>query len=190
MHMAHLPLIDYFPCPDGLVATVDARLEQAVEDFNKDDRPARLSRQPVASVLDESGHLYVPFVDDSEDPSRRRGTGFAGVSDKTIRQLREDVVGVVGEVTGADAGWQGEALRIPVRFDLMQFADLPPRVFQSAASFAAGAVDGVDLPGSTIPVEMVLIRFESDAAGEDWNSGGWAADLRWQIVNAYPFRHG
>ena len=45
--MAHLPLIDYFPCPDRLVATVDARLEQAVEEFNKDDRPARLSRQPV-----------------------------------------------------------------------------------------------------------------------------------------------
>ncbi len=81
-------------------ATVDARLEQAVEDFNKDDRPARLSRQPVVAVLDESGHLYVPFVDDSEDPSRQRGTGFAGVSDKTIRQLREDVVGVVREVTG------------------------------------------------------------------------------------------
>ena len=192
MHMAHLPLIDYLVCTDEQVPRLDAGLEQAVEEFNQDDRMVLLSRRPVAAVADESGHLYVPFEDAGNDlPGLgRRGRSRRGEPAKTVRQLREGVLRVAAGVTGASQTHQAEMLERPVRFDLMRFANLPPRVFQSAANFAAGAVEGVDLPETTFPVELVLIRLESDAAGDDWSAGGWAADLRWQIVNAYPFRYG
>ena len=183
--MAHLPLIDYFACPGELVPRVESELEQAVEEFNRDNRPVRLSWQSV--VADESRHLYVPFVDESEVPSRRLGSGFAGVSDKTIRQFRERVVGIVGDVTGAGAGWRREALAGPVRFDLMRFAELPSRVFESAVTFAQEVVSSLIVDQSAEIWQLVLIRFESDAAGDDWSAGGWAADLRWQIVSSYPF---
>jgi len=32
----------------------------------------------------------------------------------------------------------------------------------------------------------VLLRFESEVAGEDWSHGGWAADLRWNLLASYP----
>ena len=191
MHMAHLPLIDHFACPEELVPMLDTGLDKAVEDFNQDSRSVWLTRQEVAAVSDGTGHLFVPFVEAGNDPpgvSRSRGFGHRR-PDKTVRQLRAEVMKVAASITGATQTHQDEMLDRPLRFDLMRYAQLSPRVFQSAANFAAGALDGVDLPLSTFPVELVLLRLESEAAGEDWNAGGWAVDLTWRVVNAYPFKY-
>ena len=191
MHMAHLPLIDYFACPEELVAAVDAGLDKAVEDFNQDSQAVLLTRQQVTAVSDGPGHLFVPFVEAGNDlPDGSRGSGLGRRRpDKTVRQLRAEVLKVAASITGATQTQQDEILDRPLRFDLMRYAHLPPRVFQSAANFAAGALDGVDLAMSTFPVELVLLRLESEAAGEDWDAGGWAADLSWRVVNAYPFKY-
>ena len=69
---------------------------------------------------------------------------------------------------------------------LMQHAELPPMVFDSAVVFAGEVVRDLAISNETRAWQLVLLRFESDAAGEDWSQGGWAADLRWNLLTSYP----
>ena len=34
--------------------------------------------------------------------------------------------------------------------------------------------------------DLALFRYESDAAGEDWDGGGWTVDLRWEVAGSFP----
>ncbi len=72
------------------------------------------------------------------------------------------------------------------RISLMQHAELPPTVFESAVVFAGAVINDLDIPNETRAWQLVLLRFESDAAGEDWSHGGWAADLRWNLLASFP----
>jgi hypothetical protein len=47
-------------------------------------------------------------------------------------------------------------------------------------------IQDLEIPEETRAWQLVLLRFESDAAGEDWSQGGWAADLRWNLLASYP----
>ncbi len=69
---------------------------------------------------------------------------------------------------------------------LMQQADLPPAVFDSAVDYAKAVLKDLDVPHGSNAWQMVLVRFESDAAGDDWDDGRWAVDLRWQLIDSYP----
>ncbi len=191
MHMIHLPLTDYFICPEDMAATVDAGLERAVQEFNRDGRVVWLTRQKVVAEAGVTGSIFVEIADAGNDlpGSSARGDSSPGETAKTISQLRDAAAGVVAEANGANFHQQVEGENPPLRFYLMQHANLPPLVFNSAAAFAEGVLEGVDLAQSTYPVELVFIRYESDAAGNDWSAGGWADDLRWQIVNTYPFKY-
>jgi hypothetical protein len=68
----------------------------------------------------------------------------------------------------------------------MQFADLSDAVFASAGVFANAVLQDLNVPTSTRAWQLLLVRFESDAAGDDWQDGGWKADLRWRILHSYP----
>ena len=69
---------------------------------------------------------------------------------------------------------------------LMQYAKLPSAVMADALEFARGVVDDLSVPESTTAWRLLLVRFQSQAAGEDWSGGRWAADLSWEIVSSYP----
>ena len=125
---------------------------------------AFLGREKIVADLD-SGSIFVEFSD-------------AG---NVLGQLQAGISQIMGQ-----RQLQPEGDTAGLRVALMQHADLPPAVFRSAANFAAGLLDGSDLPQYAPVSELVLIRFESDAAGNHWRGGGWAADLRWQIINCYP----
>lgn len=192
MHMVHLPLIEYFGCPEDSVPAVDAGLEKTVQEFNRDDRVVWLTRQKVVAAAGQTGNMFLEIADagnhlpGSSDP----GDSHQRANSKTINQLWDAVIQVVAQVNGTAFLQPHERDNGPLRFHIMQHATLPPRVFASAAAFAEGALEGLDLAQDTYPVELVFTRFESDAAGDDWSAGGWAADLRWQIVNTYPFLYG
>ena len=168
MHMVHLPLIDYFHCPEEMVQSVDAGLERVAQEFLRDNPGVFLSRQGVVSETENGGNIYLEFAD---APGQRPAVG----------ELQAAVAQVLNQ-----RHLQPEQDVPSLRIALMQRSDLPLPVFQSAAFFAAGVFDGSDLPQYAKLGQLVLIRFESDAAGDEWSKGGWAADLRWQIVNSFP----
>ena len=204
MHMVHMPLIEYFSCPDDLVQSLENGLEavaraarDAFRDSFREPGPGdgiALAHRGVAAAPGDSGNIFLDFI--AEEASRR------GESDtvQTINQLRDAVVETLGQVYGAASHPDMERMRIdrrnhPLRIALMLHANLPSPVFASALAFAQSVVADLEVPEASTAWQLVLIRFESDAAdaaGADWgdwgnwNRGLWAADLRWQVINSYP----
>lgn len=185
MHTVHLPLIDYFPCPEEMVQSVDAGLERvAGESPGITLHCRRVVPEP------DAGNIFLDFGE-GLDPTSREGRDV-----NELRQLRDGIIQTLGRVYGLSPYLEPHRERAPesypLRIALMQHANLPPRVFESALTFAQEVVSSVvrnlELGGDTRLWHLVLIRFESDAAGDDWSAGGWAADLRWQIVSSYPLR--
>jgi hypothetical protein len=68
---------------------------------------------------------------------------------------------------------------------LLSHADLPDTVFDSALEFARAVTDELKVSQITRAWRMVLTRFESNAAGDDWSGGRWAADLSWKVLASY-----
>ena len=170
MHSVHLPLTGYFPCHDEEVLPLAAALEKVADDFRSAYPDASVLRESDVTDAPEEGSIYVPFACQS-----------SSLSEPGERNLLQDEVAEVLSRLNLSLG--GEPL--PFRFPLLQFSGLPAPVFQSAVRFAAGVVNGLQLPTRVYPFELALFRYESAAAGEDWDNGNWATDLSWKMINAY-----
>lgn len=166
MHAVHVPLTGYFPCPEVVVPTIAVRLGDVAENFQEENRLSLLAREDAVAVQEEEQGIFVEFAE--------RGTP------RPIEGLRQGIAAVVSQ-----GSLSGVEYTPSLRFPLLQYALLSPQAFRSAAGFAQGVVDGLAM-GSNAPVsELALFRYESNAAGEDWAGGGWAADLSWQIVSIH-----
>ena len=171
MHSVHLPLTGYFPCPEEEVPSLAAALEKVADDFRSEYPDAFVVRSRLLAFVQEEGSIYVPFDGGSNSISEPRSADL----------LQGEVTTVLSRLNLTLGG-----KLIPLNFALLQHSGLPDQVFQSAARFAEGVVAGLQLPGRVSLSELVLFRYESAAAGEDWSGGNWAADLAWRIVNSYP----
>ena len=171
MHSVHLPLTDYFFCPEVEVPSLDARMEGVAEEFRNRHSGARVTRQVILAQDENEGSIYVEFS----------GEDGASTGDRAVRQLRNQL-----ESGLAGLNPPPRLDNRPLRFALLQYAGLPLRVFESSARFAGGVVNGLELPLSVGLSELAIFRYESDAAGENWDGGGWAVDLRWQIIDSFP----
>ena len=170
MHSVHLPLTDYFACPEEEVPSLCAALEKVAEEFRNEHSDAFVAREGTVAEPDDNGSIYQTFSDMGTFTSE---TGVAGLLQAEVAEVLSRFNLAVG----------GEPL--PLRFALLQYSGLPDQVFQSATRFAEGVVNGLQLPTRVSPSELALFRYESAAAGEDWDNGSWATDLSWKIIHAY-----
>ena len=175
MHMVHLPLLSYFQCPETRVESLDSALATVAADWQAHGGTP-LAHGGVDAEYNTAGAAGDIFLDFAAGQS----------GEDAIRPLMDAVVEKLVE-SGLDP-----LLKTPRALDfgnylyriaLMQHANLPPAVFASAVAFAQAVVNDLEVPAATTAWQLALIRFESDAAGEDWSGGRWAADLRWQLVN-------
>ena len=162
MHMVHLPLVGTYECPESQVPALGAALQEIASDFSRDNPSCLLSRRQVTAEPAHGGSIFLEFA-----------------LGQAPGQLRASVAGIV-------PGTEPEAGVPALRFALMQHSNLVESVFDSAVTFASGLVEGLELPLYARPAQLVFIRFESEAAGENWSTGGWALDLRWRILASYP----
>ena len=170
MHSVHLPLTDYFSCHEQEEPSLVVILEKIVEDFRLEHGHAILAREGAVAEIEGGGSVFLAFSDES---------GIAAATG-LVRQLQTDIADALSRVNLMVGG---ELL--PLRFALLQYSGLPGPVFQSAARFAEGVVNGLQLPTQAALSELALFRYESAAAGEDWDEGAWASDLSWQIVSSH-----
>ena len=170
MHSVHLPLTDYFPCPEAEAAALGTVLERVAEEFRSEHPDSFIVREGIVAVDEDRGSIYQSFADAGDSLLEPRSAGL----------LQADVAEVLSRMNLAVGG---EAL--PLRFALLQYSGLPGPVFRSAARFAEGVVNGLQLPTRVALFELALFRYESNAAGEDWNNGSWATDLSWRIISSY-----
>ena len=175
MHPVHLPLIDYFSCPEEMVQSVDAGLERVA----RESRGIILYHRPVVAAPDDAGNIFLDFAGEVHPASR------AATTVNELRQLRDAIIEILGRVYGLAPYLEPHREDYSLRIALMQHANLPPQVFESAITFAREVFGHLEMPERANPWQLVIIRFESDAAGDDWNKGGWAADLSWQIINSH-----
>ena len=170
MHSVHLPLTDYFPCPEEEVPSLAAALEKVADDFRSEYPDAYLVRTGTLAGTQERGSIYVPFD----------GGSNSFLEPKAADMLQAEVTEVLSRLNLTLGG-----RLLPLDFPLLLYSGLPDRVFESAVRFAGGVVDGLQLPSRGDLSELVLFRYESAAAGEDWNNGSWATDLTWRIIGSY-----
>ena len=171
MHSVHLPLTDYFPCPEEEAPSLAAALEKVSDDFQREYSDAFVIRAETLAESQENGSIYVPFASGSNSFTESRPSDL----------LQAEVTEVLGSLNLSVGG-----KLLPLHFALLQYSGLTGRVFRSAVRFAEGVINGLQLPRQVGLSELALFRYDSASAGEDWVNGSWATDLSWQMIGAYP----
>ena len=177
MHMLHLPMSDYFPVADPEHADVEAQLASEVETLA--ERYRRVSpRFPMFNRgitttrhTEMDGNIWLDFSPEVVNESLYRLQSM--VADLLDRN---PAVSGPRKVFGPD---------FPPQMPLLSHADLADSVFDSALEFARSVTDELKVSQITRAWRLTLTRFESNAAGDDWNAGSWAADLQWRLVGSY-----
>jgi 2'-5' RNA ligase len=177
MHMLHMTVADFFQCSDGAIETLSTGLAGIAEQSRRRELRFPLVNRGVDTFPDVVGDIFLDFT----VPQNPKEKGV-----RELNVLHQNVIGLLerGEGVVPDLPFAKEDYRPHIM--LMQHARLSPRVFESAVEFARGVVRELQVPNSARAWRLVLVRFESDAAGEDWDSGRWASDLRWQVLDSYP----
>ncbi len=179
MHMLRLPLIEYFQCPEDAVESISAGLERLAREGGQKYQGVPLAHHGASTSPERPGDIFLDFAaPDSEDRWQRRFL--------TLIALRTDVMELLGQVYGVNTGNVPSSDDYKPHISLMQHAELPPTAFESAVVFAGAVIKDLESPNETRAWQLVLLRFESDAAGDDWSQGGWAADLHWNLLAIYP----
>lgn len=172
MHLVSLPLTGYFGCPDSSVGSLDAGLAGVATKLRETGPRFALTLQGVREFPGVTGHIFLDFSAPSRDQpvyALHRGVG----------ELLQKTPGIAQE--GLFPG-NGYLPHLP----LMQYGDLPAAVFADAVEFARAVVADLEVPGVARAWRLLLLRLRSDAAGESWERGRWAADLRWQVISSNP----
>ena len=169
MHMLHLTVAGFFQCSEAALAEVEAGLQIAAEESRQREPQFSLHQQGVTGA---SGNIFL----DLSGPQRP----------EALHKLHGDVVDIVRRVSGAVLEMEHVEGGYWPHVTMMQYAKLPSAVMADALEFAQGVVDDLAVPESTNAWRLLLVRFQSQAAEEDWSEGRWAPDLSWDIISSYP----
>ncbi|MEE3246576.1 MAG: hypothetical protein VX213_03650, partial [Chloroflexota bacterium] len=64
-------------------------------------------------------------------------------------------------------------------------ADLASAVMDDALDFARGVALDVGVPAVASAWRLVLLRYHSEFAGDDWSNGSWASDISWEYLSSF-----
>ena len=174
MQPVHLPLVDFFSCPEDQAAAVAAELPAAAESFLRRHYYVSLPSWDLAAG---AGQIYLDF---------NSGIIFRRPPEWPVNRLRQELRERLERIDGLPPLPEIDPEMPPLRLPLMQYANLPEPVFDGAAALAKEILRDLLLPTTARLGQLVMLRFESAAAGENWSEGRWASDLRFQWVSAHP----
>ncbi len=175
--MLRLPLVEYFPCPEEAVESLSAGLGSIAREAGRKYQAVPLAHRGASTSSECPGGIFLDFTVTEESGDRNQ---------PALNSLRADVLELLGSRHAVNAGAVRSSECYHPHISLMQHAELPPTVFESAVLFAGAVIKDLEIRSETRAWQLVLLRFESDVAGEDWSQGGWAADLRWSLLASYP----
>ena len=172
MHMLHLTVADFFECPEENVTDLELQLSRLAEQTRGTVPQFEISNSGVGTFPNISGNIFLNFATTEKS--------------QPLYTLHNDVVNVLEAIPDikGDKRFSGNAYWPHIT--LMQRGDLPAPVFEAAVQFSGAVVKDLQIPATSNAWQLTLSRFESDMAGADWDDGGWAADLRWTVLNSYP----
>ena len=172
MLMVHIMLAEYFPCDDDGLEALDLDLADLATQSRRDHPQFSLKRQGVGATTDLPGTIFLDFGPlQDHDP---------------LKILHGKVINLVNGLSGTGKGQHMAIGDFRPRLPIMQYANLPPAVFSNAEEFAREVVEDTGVPETTSVWSLMLARFHSQAAGENWETGSWAADISWEMLSSYP----
>ena len=172
MNMVYLTVAGFFGCEESAVPALENGLSAIASHSVQVAPQFVLSHGGVATHSSLRGHVYLDFAAPSVAPE--------------LINLHGSAVKLLAETDGVSISSRNPDSQFQPHLPLMQYSHLPERVFADAVEFARAVAADLQIPASTRAWRLLLLRFESNAAGEDWNGGAWAADLSWSLLASYP----
>ena len=157
MQMLRMSLTSYFPCPEERLESLASQVEGIAKE-TRSQQPYLLSRTGIVADQAVNG-----VVMEFEAPG-------------LLFYLQRKVL---------DAAQIHRSELFTPRIALLEYGVFPEAILPDAVVFANGVAAGLETPRSASPWRLLLTRYSSDAAGDDWSSGRWAADLSWQQLYSH-----
>ena len=172
MNMVYMALTDFFQCADSAIAKLEAGLGSIALRSQQDSPQFPMSHRGVGTSSGAGGHIFLDF---------NEAGGSSGLD-----PLHQAVAGLLEETSTVIQHPPAVGQDYEPRLPLMQYAQLPPAVFDDAVDFLRAAVADLQVPPHTQAWRLILLRFHSDTAGDDWSGGAWSTDLRWELLTSHP----
>ena len=163
MQMLRMALTPYFPCPDNRLSILASQVESIASE-TADKKPYMLRRTGITAFPSTSS-VVIEF----EAPA------------PLFELQRKAMEAAQGHSSGL---YPSEPFRPAIA--LLEYGTFPEAILPDAAQFAEGVASGVGMTETGQPWRLLLTRYSSEAAGDDWSNGRWAADLSWQLLSSYP----
>ncbi len=167
MQMLRMALTPYFPCPDDRLRTLSSQVE-GIASETTEQKPYMLRRTGI-SVVPSTSSVVMEF----EAPS-------------LLYELQQKAMQV------AQSHSAGLYPANPWRpaITLLEYGNFPEEILKDTARFADGVASGLDMTEMALPWRLLLTRYSSEAAGDDWSNGRWASDLSWQQLASHALYSG
>ena len=178
MHMLRMSVVSYFQCSDSVVDLLAHGAARLAEESRKRSPRFSINCRGVAQGRNENGeggdggernNLYLDFL--QTDPNH------------PLTVLRREAMTLLEGLPGAVSPPE-DGVYHP-KINLLEHANLPSAVMADAFDFAKGVAVDVGVPTVAPAWRLVLLRYHSEAAGDDWGHGAWASDVRWEYVSSY-----
>ena len=175
MHMLRMSVVSYFECADSVLDHLAHGTGRLAEESRQRSPRFSINCRGVADGRGADGgngerkSVYLDFQ--QTDPNH------------PLTILHRDALKMLDELPGATSPPDQDEFH--PKINLMEYADLPLPVMADAAEFAKGVAIDVGVPSVARAWRLVLVRYHSDAAGDDWSHGSWASDIRWEHLSSY-----
>ncbi|PKB71442.1 MAG: hypothetical protein BZY87_05480 [SAR202 cluster bacterium Io17-Chloro-G6] len=171
MHLLRMSVVSYFQCEDNAVDLLLHDAARLAEESRKRSPGFSINCQGVArgGPTEESNNVYLDFQETNPN--------------HPLTVLQSEATTLVDGLPGAVL--PPESGEFHPKINLMEYANLPPDVMAEAYDFSKGVAIDMRVPSLARAWRLVLLRYHSEAAGGDWSQGGWAPDLRWEILASY-----
>ena len=140
MHMLHLPLIQYFECQENVLSTLISLLESVSSRTVGQNETISLVSKGVSHSFDNTGEIYLDFNSLNKDSQ---------VKSTELHHLYLGIQNELQNIEGITLNVGHNATDFAPRINLMQHAELPLAVFESAAVFASSVIEALSVPTHT-----------------------------------------
>ena len=163
MQMLRMRLTPFFPCPDDRVPVLASQVETIANETTGQETYA----------LRRTGFTAVP------------GTSSVVLEFEAPSALFELQHKAMEAAQSHSAGMYSPNPFRPA-IAVLEYGAFPGAILEDAAKFADGVASGLDMTETALPWRLLLTRYSSEAAGDDWGNGRWGTDLSWQQLASHP----
>ncbi len=163
MQMLRMALTPFFPCPDDRLPLLASQIEQIAREAGA-QKPYTVSRTGIVA-----DHAMNGVVVEFQAPP-------------ALFELQRKVQEAAQ--AGSSGLYPSDAFQ--PRVALLEYGAFPEAILPDAVDFAAGVASGVGVTEVAAPWRLLLTRYNSQAADDDWSGGRWSADVSWQQLYSHP----